>query len=389
MSQSQIEDEHTYVGNAAAYLSESESISQNSEVVEKFYRIRAVQEGGLPVEIVGLDIEGRFKEFSAKSRPRNVRVYNGEYLDDCDSIETLSDEDNRFVSIRYFPSVFVYYKLPHGGIYKTKLSDLSDHYEKKAKKIPSGRFLSELQTELTSSTASISSISELSTQHSVTATLNPEEDFTDGQLIVGNCDISVDGIEVNVPKTTSDISNDVKFILNESESAYSINGYDNYEFDWYWGHVSDIRETGENISLVVNTPLGDTVFPYHLDHDTDKPLWDIVDYAGGRLQDIRGLDVCVRRRAPYAMEYRRVSELDSFESKRIPQPITDVHPWNDKKFPIVSSLNCQVEPVGADSMFLWELGLPPQDRFSEENIGQGSTSQNKSFLTSLRSKIGL
>lgn len=143
---------------------------------------------------------------------------------------------------------------------------------------------------------------------------------------------------------------------------------------WIWTHISDVRETEDKIFLIVPTPLGESVFPYSLSHNTDSRFWRLVQAAGGSLVDLRGMDLCIRMRSGYHDLYVRKDlrycsrkdhpHYEKFNLRRSKQPINS---FNMDDNALLIDGPSDPEPVGVDREYIWNLGIVPYDRFSEKD----------------------
>lgn len=395
MNDKQVSTEIKNAGRLNTILENTEPISKDSKATKKFYEIRAIESGGLDVEIVGVNSRLEYKERATiheRSKfPISIymvedsKITNLENADFSFIQESYNDEDYdcefHHQCVLFEPVIDVYFRTPFNEIYVeniniSKTGTIVDTQETE-------NFLNEINKEIRRK-ENLDSINDLRPMRTIDAKLRPDSDLTDGKLEINDIQISINAKQVDNVKLSNDNTNVFNYIRNKNvafEDQYNM--YNSSLRDWYWGHISDLRYENDdnNILLVVKTPIHKTVFKFNLNHDTDTGVWKFVNHNGGSIEDLRGMDVCVRERAGCLKMFKKDDLRTSSSKNNIGsvvsnQPIESLNRWNRTQ--IVDSKS-PVEPVGVDVNRVWDVGIPPHDKFTEEHIN--SKNQNEKECT--------
>lgn len=402
----QVETKADMLTGTEQYLEDTETVGKESDARDKSFFVRAVEQGGLPVNIVSVSVEDKYRPIMSASLP------NGKHEIECDTISDITRQDveayndeskyvqpertlngyfdrERKVAISYFsydyvPTVLISYETPSGSAYQHSI----DHSVGSARRQPY-KDLVPIQALLEQVHASSEheTIDDVSPQSPIDALLNPDTDLTDGQLVVNDsATIALSADSIESPAQDTDCAERLEFLAGK-EPAYASQKLN--RGNWYWGHVSGLYEKSDKdvVLLRIETPLDSAVVPFNINHDLENnKLWKVIDAAGGDLQDARGMDICVRRRAPLAKVLNSVEQSDSAECVGgLNQPIPSIE-WDGIR--LIDYHESPVEPVAVDANYLWEIGIPPENRFSVEHgtpeqDPDGILSETRDWITNI------
>lgn len=402
--------------NSSALLDGTDTVGYNSDARENVHYIKAVNQGGLPVDIVSFSVR---EEFVAVTTAKVIGGRAGTvprviYNSPASAIEHVKFEpepkiENKFQSeiqdicmfaIDCVPKFELTYQSPSGNLYRHDIRQKRISQDDVKRPYESTDFLMRLYREVSMS-GEHDTIRDISERNPISANLHPDNDLSDGSLSIGDESLEVSAKQVRTGTTNTETMDYLEFFslspavrLEQRNSKVQRYGnYKNREYgNWYWGHVSDIREdsAGETVFVTVKTPLNSTVVPFTVNHQmSENTLWSLIDEAGD-LQDIRGMDVCVRRRAPLVHELYKLYSSDRFEGgfnyKEVEQPNINV----SNRSPLLTYENCSVEPVGIGADYVWDIGIPSESKFeSRHDLSKSEDSQTglAEMYSSLKSRL--
>jgi hypothetical protein len=389
----QLESEQETLQNTSRFIQQTSTVTKESDINEDFYKIRAIQDDGLTVEIVGVTSNLSYQPNLAINTERGrVNTFSGEETDNIDS-EYFTQYDNMTVfhfSTEILIDVTIYYKTVYDQIYKITFKQTREHYRENRYRSSVLPLLNQLLKRISLSDR-VDSVSDVSSLNSIDASIHPDETLTDGEIKIGDEKAPLrECEEVEVSKSGCDnVDKHIRFITGKNYEKH-IRNDDELLNDWIWGYISDVRGNSDDdtVVLTVQTPLGTTVFPCTLLCDTDTPFWRLVDEMGRNLTSLRGEDVCIRRRGRYNKVYdmrdirnARFSGHDypRFDRVTTKQPVPSPNRLDN---PLLIDEPNDVEPVVVSSDYAWVLGIPPTDRFSDEDLrenrfGGTETEQNQ------------
>lgn len=353
--------------NARKYIEDANSVGVGSEARDYAYFIRATEDGGLPVDIVGLSLEEFYIPYVDSNAMEPMISEVSEF-----SVESMVSDygDSSAFAVHYSPVLSVYYRIPSGSVLHF---NVGSHEEFSSPSRQGKEFLRKIMTEVQQSPHH-SSINDISEGNAIDATIHPDECLTDGRIKINDVEVEVNSTYSEVVPSDSISSRKLDFITSYSSTVSEMvyTGYflNSANLRWFWGYVSDMYESedGEEVYIEVSTPLGSAIFPFKLSYDVDdNPIWSIIEEAGGDLQDVRGMDVCVRLRSETVFYRTEIISSDySFmptEFVELEQPFSSDATTNW----LFNSVSNEVEEVATDSDFIWDLGIPVEDRFSSMN----------------------
>lgn len=387
MSDEQLQIEKEAQKYSQLFLKDSSSLTESSEINEEFYRIKAIEEGGLPIELVGVVPEVSYRSEFAFNSSRG-RIKTASKKDEANEVtrDFLNLDIERpvfYYSTSFVVDFEIYYNTAFGQTYKASFnqsrSRLSDRYYTNTEEI-----LESIIEEVDSSNR-LNTIDDISSLNTISATLHPDETLTEGKIELNGSRSSFSDCEkVNTNKTGSQNSDAItRFVIGNNNETFGDSHHDTPS-DWIWSYISDVREDGETVVLSVQTPIGKAVFPYNFNHDTETPFWTLVDEAGGQLTSLRGMDVCIRTRGGYQKVYKDFDirnagynnhEHPEYDRKNTNQPVNT--PNKDGK-PLVIDDPTDVNPVGVDAKSAWTLGVPPSNRFEQREISKEEYEESSS-----------
>lgn len=388
MSDEQIQTEKKAQKCSQSYLDDSSPLTESSDINEEFYRIKAIEEGGLPIEIVGVVPEVSYKPTLAFNSPRG-RIKTSSKRNEVDEVteEFLNLDTERpvfYYSTSFFIDFDIYYSTAFGQAYKASFNQSRSRLNSKYGYTNTKGILNGIIQEVDSSKR-LNTISDISSLNTISATLHPDETLTDGKIELNGSKSSFSNCEkVDTNRTGSNNSDAItRFVVKDNYETFG-NSCNDTPSDWIWSYISDVREDGETIVLTVETPIGKAVFPYNFNHDTETPFWTLVDEAGSQLTSLRGMDVCIRTRGGYEEVYKNFDireagfnhhEYPEYDKKNTNQPINT--PNKDGK-PLVIDDPTDVNPVGVDAKSAWTLGVPPNNRLETDEISEKVSSDKDS-----------
>lgn len=394
---SQLGTDDNLSSHAQGYIEQTEPVSQDTWARERAFFVQAVEEDGLPVNIVSVSSTTKYRAVVMSNTEHRLPAINvtdekfdvhnhenpigGLFL----THEKTDDDTNLFVDYYAYqpsPSIDIVYKIPSGKLYRHTLTD----YRKPSKISWEYRWtdvLEQLQNRVLLS-ESHDTIDDISEQNPLSAELNPKSDLSDGKLVIGSESIKLDAESVKtVPRNTS-TEQLITFLLQDTcDLSHLSNRYEGKGIDnWMWAHVSDVRENKEDeeVYLTVKTPYKSAVFPFKLGYKTDQNnLWEIIEYAGGDLQNIRGKNFCVRLRGPAGIEAYNSVKQNRVRTTMIRDHTQPIETVGDDTISLFSYDDCTVEPIGIDTDYVWTLGIPNSDKFLEKHIDKTEKSDEGFF----------
>lgn len=380
MKDRRIQDKKEVQKCSRSYLNDSSPLTESSRINEEFYRIKAIEQGGLPIEILDVVPEVSYRPtFALKPPDGFVKISSSSKEENNEVTREFLNLDTRHPVIYYCTSFFVdfdiYYNTAFGQTYKACFNQSRSNPSYRNKNAE--RILKSIMQEVDSSNQ-LDTISDIGSSNTIDAILRPDESLKDGK-------IELDGRKSSFSKCKkADYS---RATSNNSDAVTYFALGDNYETfgssrgimpsDWIWSYISDVRENGDIIVLTVDTPIGKAVFPYNLNHDTEAPFWTLVDEAGGQLTSLRGMDVCIRTRSGYQEVYKKYTigkngfkcnEYPEYNEKTTNQPINT--PNKDGNPSVIDCDVTDVNPVGVDEKSAWTLGIPPHNRFERDRTSK-------------------
>lgn len=413
----EIESTSEVTENAQEYLGDSSPVSSAGWARDEAYFVQAVRQGGLPVDIVSVSVNNRYQPLPVVDAPnyKAGMVTSQEPLEsitaDLFSQITFSFENEEFqitdaseekwrvehFGFDYTPQVFITYKTQSGNLFRATVekeiygaSDVNNRY-------PGQLFFVELIDAVELSDMH-SSIADISQQNPLSATLEPETDLSDGLLTIDDAELSIDCESVDFVEKSDACRSKLTFIAQTTPafSKYQRDDSDEGQLrEWYWGYVSDVREKpdGETVLLTVSTPLQSAVVPFNMSHDEDKNnLWKLIDHAGGDLQDVRGIDVCVRLRgrdSPIAKaKYNHSNVRRASVDRNNIQPVKSIE---KEGVQFIEAPPTDITPIAVDTDYLWNIGLPSKNRFEREhnNLRGASETRDKDENTKKSEQMGI
>ena len=385
MAEEQLQNNTKVREYARDFINETAPIVDSSEINEDFYRIKAIEEGGLPVEIVGVVPNISYAPQFATNDDRNyVRSARGKEHESVSEeiFEGYNDTVVFYFGTKVMFDFDIYYKTAFDQVYKgTFAQRRSLTWRKKSKFHDSTEeVLRQIVTEVNCS-PDIESVDDLSSLTTIDARLHPNENLTDGQIEIGDAKSSFKSCQ-KVERTGRSSNADalIRFVLQDGEQRYSASS----EFGWVWSYISDVRGDSESgqVVITVETPIGKAVIPYNLNHYTESPFWKLVEESGGSLTSLRGKDICIRLRGRFSKIFKNKDirncgfnshEYPEFSQRMSSQPIT-VPSRNDR--PLLIDDPTEVSPVGVDTEYIWTIGVPPNNRFCNEVHESKSTMED-------------
>jgi hypothetical protein len=136
MSNEQISTEMENAGRLNSILEDTESISKDSEITEKFYEIRAIERGGLDVDIVGISSNLKYQEratiYERNNFPTSIYSVEDSKINNLRSadfsfIRKEYDNDEPYCNfhhqcVAFEPSIDVYFRTPFDQIYVANIT---------------------------------------------------------------------------------------------------------------------------------------------------------------------------------------------------------------------------------------------------------------------------
>lgn len=377
MSDGQLQNEKEAQNYSQSYLKNSSPLTESSDINEEFYRIKAIEEGGLPIEIVGVVPKVSYKPTFAFNSSRGRIKTASEDKEDTITKHFLNLDVERpvfYYSTSFIIDFEIFYSTAFGQTYMASFNQSRSSLSPRYRYTNTKEILESIIEEVDSSKR-LNTINDISSLKTISATLRPDETLTDGKIELNGVRSSFSScIKVDANRTGSQSADAItRFAVEDNYEKFGESCEDTPS-DWIWSYISDVREDGNTIVLTVETPIGKAVFPYNFNHDTETPFWTLVDEAGGQLTSLRGMDVCIRTRGGYETVYKDFDirdtgfsshEYPEYDSKNTNQPIDT--PNKDGK-PLVIDDPTDVNPVGVDAKSAWTLGVPPENRFETNGI---------------------
>lgn len=391
MKSEQISTDISGAGQFNNTVEDTEAISSDSQVTKKFYEIKAIESGGLDVEIVGINLKLEYQERAVvkdNNIPRslrqvqNTKINNLENADFSYFYDDYDQKNHQFhhQCVLFEPVVDVYFRTHYDDIYveEITISKTGTSISNQDKR----DFLNEIKKEIYRK-QNLETINDVRPTESINAKLKPDSDLKDGKLEINKTELNINATKVKNVTFSNDDTSIFNYICDKNvafKDKYD-SYYDHFLRHWYWGHISDLRYDDEenNILIVVKTPIHKTVFKFNLNHNTDSGVWKFINQNGGCIEDLRGMDVCVRERAGCLKifekkDLRISSSEDDIGKVESNQPIETLNKWNRTE--IVDSKS-PVEPIGVDINRVWDIGIPPHDKFTEEHINTEKNDQKE------------
>jgi hypothetical protein len=352
-------------------IADMEPVNTDSSAREELYIAKALEEDYIEVTLVGLEFEDAY--VSVYLRPIGSVGSRGsisikEFNSSEDAIEYGRDKiNNRFFAVRYNPNIYLYYKTPFGEIYKTEINSKIKRrrlYIKENVK----EFLKKVFNELTTSQHH-NQISDLSVRNPINLDLNPSKDLKTGTLRLGKKTVEISNTSsVSVPKTDKNISNRIKFFVNDFNDVHTDLGDDN--INWKKTYVSNVLENkkGDKICIKVPSNGREVIFPFNVSYDTESPIWSLIEKSGGDIINVRGSNVYIRPRYQIAKTY-----ADAYSNCRYYEPIEGYHAYTDD-IKLFQKENCTVDPIAVDTNYEFVLGIR-KDTKETENKNANSLSK--------------
>lgn len=368
-----------------SFVNDTVPVAQGSEISERFHQIKAIEEGGLPIEIVSIVPSVSYQPHFAYSA--NLGRVNTGTDEDIENIndeyfEKYDDSTVFYFGVKTLVDFKIYYNTAFDQMYRCHLE-----HKRQNRWCEEGlSLLSGLLGEVDASGADVSTVDDIGRLSSVEATFMPDEDLTSGKIEVCGEKAGINNCEkVDFIPSTRNADSYVRFVVGDDNQRFDSNA--DFDIDWIWSYISDVRtkEDDDTVVLTVETPIGKAVFPYELTHNTDTKLWRLVEEAGGSLTDLRGMDICIRKRWRLAEVFSKKDIRKSgYPSHCYPDYGKDcseqpIQTPNDKDNPTVIDDPTDVRPVGVDARHIWTLGVPPYDRFHSRDANEISgTDSDKS-----------
>lgn len=353
------------------YINKTDTVTRSSEINEEFHMIRAIEEDGLPVEITGVTVDTSYQADVAFNSDRGrIRTAHSEEFDSIteDYFSKFDDATVFYFSTEILADISLYYTTPFDQVYRTTFTQ-----ERRRSKFTPSRYDISIRKFLKCLLDTVAcsdradTVSDICDLNPVKATIYPDEDLTEGVIKIDDQEVTLNQCEkVDFSRNGSEkVENHIR-LITKSEYNKRSEANRRYLSDWLHGYISDVRgDASDNtVVLTVETPLGTAVFPYSLQHDTESTFWHLVNESGGDLADLRGMEVCVRRRGSYNLVYSKYDirdtgfshhEYPEFNSKTMNQPIPTP---NDRGHQLVIDGPSNVDPVGVSSDYAWVLGIP-------------------------------
>lgn len=361
MTDDELQTDRAVQDYSQKYLDGTETLDKSSPTAENFYRIKAIENGGLPIEIININADRKYCPIFVYNNGLEENLIMGEEYDEMteDMFADLSNADILYYTVNNIIDYNIYYETVFGKTYKgvikqNRMNVLYDDYIRYGQS--QRKFLDSLKYAADSS-RNITSVDQISSVHSVSAQLKPDENLRDGEIVLDDVSITFDTCEeIETIQDKTDVDSFIRSLFNEKRQYYDATDFDG---GWVWSSISDVRENkSENqVILTVETPFGMAIFPYELTHDTDSSFWKLVEYSDGLLTSLRGKDVCIRPRSefPYIFQSNNLqnaphSEAPSFDINMPNQPL--------EFDPTVIEDPTEVVSVGVDTEYVWTLGFP-------------------------------
>ena len=338
----------------------SEVVSPSAEITEEFYRIRAIQEGGLPVEIVGLvpSVTYQRKMVSINRGLMELSRFWEESEEVGSDMFDVDSSTVNFFGVGVNVTFKIFFQTPYCQVYRGSVPDT----------------VATAVLEGVDSSRGMEKIGDICRRRSVEAMYHPDDTMESGELTVGGEGAEVQCDTIDFVQSASEKEDRIaRFFANCSRDV-------TVSSMWNQSYVSDVRHRDGTVFFVVETALGQAVFPYVLSHDEDSVFWEFVEnHGGGSLSALRGKNVCIRLRGPAVEEFNKKSMWKTnersaqYDLRGVEQAVATPNRYDETALIDGPS---DVIPVGVDADYVWTLGYPEESASTDD---ENSTDCNGFF----------